>query len=117
MSASDTQRVKRYTTGPLPLCDAKSRADRLEALLAQHQRAGGRDMTVKELCRAYNGAQFRHEVTGDLLELYPNTCEAGMSSLEAAQRVECDRENKRHCTVTGVEVKVYRLKARQVEIV
>lgn len=117
MHATDTQRVKRYTTGPLPVQDAKNRADRLEALLAQHQRNGGQDMTVNELRVAFNGAGYRNERTGEPLELYPNTCEAGMSALEAAQRVVCDRENKRHCTVTGVLVKVYRLKAKQVELI
>lgn len=109
MSSTDTHRVKRYTTGPLPLDQAKSRADRLEALLAQHQRGGGQDMTVRELCEAYT------RVYGD--QLFPHHGEAGMNLLEAGKRVDCDRENKRHCTVTGVLVKVYRLRAKQVELI
>lgn len=108
-SAADTQGVKRYTTGPLPLSEAKTRADRLESLLATHQRGGGKDMTVRELCEAFErvyGAQ-----------LFPHHCEAGMSALEAAQRVECDRENRRACRVTGVHVKVYFLREKQVELI
>lgn len=108
-TATDTQSVKRYTTGPLPLDQAKTRADRLEALLANCQRAGQRDMTVRELCEEYQ------RVYG--AAMFPNHCEAGMAALEAAERVQCDRENKRACRVTGVHVKVYRLQAKQVELI
>jgi hypothetical protein len=108
MASPDTQRVKRYTTGPLPLAAAKTRADRLEALLADHQRSGAADMTVRELCEAFC------RVYGSVM--FPNHCEAGMAALEAAERVVCDRENPRACRVTGVRVKVYRLEAKQVEV-
>lgn len=109
MSATDTHSVKRYTTGPLSLSDAKTRADRIEALLAAHQRDGGQDMTVREVCEAFQrvyGAQ-----------LFPHHGEAGISALEAAKRVQVDRNNKRHCTVTGVLVKVCSLQAKQVELI
>ena len=112
----DTQGAKRYTTGPLPLAQAKTRADRLEAILANHQRDGGADMTVRELCEAFNAMGYRDR-SGRPLVLFPNHCEAGMASLEAAERVQCDRENKRACRVTGVHVKVYRLVAKQVELI
>lgn len=100
--------VKRYTTGPLPLSEAKNRADRLEALLAAHQRHGGADMTVRELCRAYEATYG--------LQLFPHHGEAGMVALEAAERVVCDRENRRACCVTGKLVKVYRLVPKQSEL-
>lgn len=109
MSATDTHSVKRYTTGPLSLSDAKTRNDRIEALLAAHQRNGGQDMTVREVCEAFQrvyGAQ-----------LFPHHGEAGINALEAAKRVQVDRENKRHCTVTGVLVKVCSLQAKQVELI
>ena len=57
-AATDTRRVKRYTTGPLPVREAKTRADRVESLIAQHQRNGGVDMTVREICEAFNDARF-----------------------------------------------------------
>lgn len=109
MSATDTQSVKRYTTSPLPLSQAKTRADRLESILANHQRNGGTDMTVRELCEEFT------RVYGAVL--FPHHGEAGMAALEAAKRVECDRENRRACRVTGVHVKVYRLVAKQVELI
>jgi hypothetical protein len=109
MSAVDTQGVKRYTTGPLPLSAAKTRNDRVEALLAAHQRSGGQNMTVREICEAYQ------RVYGE--QLFPNHGEAGVSALEAAKRVQVDRENRRHCTVTGVLVKVCSLPAKQVELI
>ena len=104
-AATDTQRVKRYTTGPLALSDAKAQADRIEALLANHQRGGGQDMTVREVCAAYE------RVYGE--PMFPNHAEGRLGNLEAAKRVECDRENRRPCSVTGVTVKVYRVAARQ----
>lgn len=109
MSATGTHGVKRYTTGPLPMSEAKTRSDRLESLLADHQRNGGQDMTVRELCAAFD------RVYG--VALFPHHGEAGMCALEAAQRVLCDRENKRHCKVTNVLVKVYRLAEKQVELI
>ena len=106
---ADTQRVKRYTTGPLALTDAKTRADRIEALLASHQRDGGSDMTVREVCVAFE------RVYG--VQLFPHHGEAGLSALEVAKRVVCDRENKRHCRVTNVLVKTYHLVVKQVELI
>ncbi len=116
-TATDTQSVKRYTTGPLPLSDAKTRADRVEALLAQHQRDGGRDMTVREMCVAFDSMGWLNKSTGRPLVLFPNHAEAAFAALEAAERVQCDRENKRACRVTGVHVKVYRLQVKQVELI
>jgi hypothetical protein len=104
----DTQCVKRFTTGPLSLTDAKAQADRVEALLASHQRSGGADMTVREVCQAYE------RVYGETM--FPNHAEGRLGNLEAAKRVECDRENKRPCRVTGVTVKVYRVAEKQVEL-
>lgn len=106
---TDTQGVRRFTTGVLPLSQAKTRADRLESLLAQHQRDGGLDMTTREACEAFQ------RVYG--AELFPHHGEAGLSALEAAQRVLCDRENKRRCRVTGVMVKTYRVELKQVELI
>lgn len=98
--------VKRYTTGPLPLGQAKTRADRLEAVLANLMRNGMPDATVRELCTAFERTYG--------VQLFPHHGEAGLAALEAAGRVQCDREHKRPCTVTGVAVKVYRLQAQQV---
>lgn len=105
-TAKRTSGVKRYTTGPLPISQAKTRADRLESVLANLMRTGMPDATVRELCEAF---WRTYEV-----QLFPHHGEAGLAALEAAGRVECDRDNKRPCTVTGVSVKVYRLHAKQV---
>jgi hypothetical protein len=91
------------------LASAKTRADRLESLLAEHQRNGGEDMTVRELCEAFT------RVYGG--QLFPHHGEAGVSALEAAERVVCDRENRRACRVTGVHVKVYRLVPKQAGLI
>lgn len=102
------QRVKRYTTGPLPLVEAKSQADRMEAVLANLQRNGTANATVRELCEAY-----MHTYAG--CTMFPHHGEARMNALEAAGRVVCDRDNKRPCRVTGQSVKVYRLIPKQVD--
>lgn len=107
--SADTHGLKRYTTGPLSLQDAKTRADRLEALLANHQRNGGADMTTREACEAFQ------RVYG--VELFPHHGEAGLGALEAAQRVLCEREHKRPCRVTGVTVKTWRVAEKQVELI
>jgi hypothetical protein len=117
MSTLDTQGVKRYTTGALPLKDSATRADRVERMLANHQRGGGHNMTVSEVCKAFNEAGFMHRKTRRPLVLFPNNAEAALGLLEGAKRVVCDRENKRQCTVTTVRVKVYWLRERQAEMV
>jgi len=108
MTATSTSQAARLTTGPLPLSEAKAQADRIEALLANHQRGGGKDMTVREVCAAYE------RVYGE--PMFPNHAEGRLGNLEAAKRVECDRENRRPCSVTGVTVKVYRVAVKQVEL-
>lgn len=112
----DTCGVRRFTTGPLSVSEAKTRNDRVEALLARHQRNGGVNMTVREMCEAFNEMRYL-DGRGQPMELFPNHAEAAFANLEAAERVECDRENKRKCTVTGVMVKVYRLREKQVELI
>ena len=109
MTTTQVRDGRRLTTGPLPLSQAKLQADRVESLLADHQRNGGSDMTVREVCEAYQ------RVYGD--PMFPNHAEGRLGNLEAAKRVECDRENKRPCRVTGVTVKVYRVVAKQVELI
>lgn len=99
----------RLHPGPLPLRIAKSQADRVEAILANCQRSGVADMTVREVCQAYENIWQS--------ALFPNQAEARLAALEAAERVECDRENKRRCRVTGQVVKVYRLPLKQAELV
>jgi hypothetical protein len=117
MSTLDTQGVKRYTTGALPLKDSATRADRVERIMANHQRGGGQNMTVREICEAFNQAGFMRAEARELLVLFPHHGEAALGLLEAAKRVVCDRTNKRKCTVTGVLVKVYWLRERQAEMV
>jgi hypothetical protein len=109
MTTAQSQQAVRLSTGPLPLSQAKAQADRVESLLANHQRDGGKDMTVREVCEAYL------RVYGD--PMFPNHAEGRLGNLEAAKRVVCDRENKRQCRVTGVTVKVYRVVEKQVELI
>ena len=106
--SADTTTAKRYTTGPLPLSEAKKQADRVEALIAAHQRAGGVDMTNVEMCAAYL------RVYGETL--YPHHGMARLNNLEAANRVVCDRENKRACSITGQRVQVYALPLLQTRL-
>lgn len=106
--STDTQTVKRYTTGPLPLAEAKKQADRVEALIAAHQRAGGVDMTNVEMCEAYQ------RVYGEVL--YPHHGMARLNNLEAANRVVCDRVDKRRCSVTGHQVQTYTVPMMQVRL-
>jgi hypothetical protein len=106
--STDTPTAKRYTTGQLPVHEAKKQADRAEALLAAHQRAGGVDMTNVEMCEAYQ------RVYGETL--YPHHGMARLNNLEAANRVVCDRENKRPCSVTGKLVQTYTVPLLQVRL-
>jgi hypothetical protein len=109
MTSVQSQQATRLTTGPLPLSEAKAQADRVESLLANHQRDGGKDMTVREVCVAYESV-YGHA-------MFPNHAEGRLGNLEAARRELCDRENKRPCRVTGVTVKVYRVVEKQVELI
>jgi len=102
-----TARPVRLSPGPLPLSVAKTQADRIESILASHQRNGGADMTTREICEAYERMWQ--------VMLFPNQAEGRLASLEAAQRVVCDRENRRKCRVTGQTVKVYFVQAQQVD--
>lgn len=118
MSTSDIQTVKRFTPGPLPLHAAKEQGDRVEAILAQHQRNGGRDMTVNEVCAAYLAAYPVNEKTGGPTVMHPSTVNARLANLEAAGRVVCDRENKRFCSVVrSIPVKVYCLPLKQAGLI
>lgn len=103
-----TAKPVRLHPGPLPLTVAKTQADRIEAILASHQRNGGADLTTREVCQEYE------RIWGVML--FPNQAEGRLASLEAAERVVCDREKKRKCRVTGQVVKVYSVQALQVEI-
>lgn len=108
--SADTQtalRPKRYTPGPLPLDKARAQIDRMESLLANLQRNGQPDATVRELCEAYKATYGE--------EMFPHHGEARCCALEAAGRVLCDRDNKRLCRVTAQRVKVYRLIPKQVD--
>lgn len=107
MTTSTTPRGVRLYPGPLPLNVAKTQADRVESILAKTQRLGGADMTTREICEAYK------DVWGVML--FPGQAEGRLASLEAAERVICDRENKRKCRVTGQVVKVYCVPAVQVD--
>lgn len=116
MKSHDIQDVKRFTTGALTTSKAVSQAAMVEAVLAKHQRNGGNDMTVNEVCRAYIAA-YTDPVTGLPPVMHPSTANARLHGLEAAERVLCDRENKRMCTVTGKTVKVYSLPLKQAGLI
>lgn len=93
--------------GNLSLSVAKSQADRIEVLLAENQRNGCTDMTVREVCEAY-------QRVWDVL-LFPGQAEARLAALEAAGRVICEREEKRECRITRNRVKSYHVPHRQAE--
>lgn len=107
-SAGGGGKAKRYTTGPLPLHQAKKQADRVEALLAANQRGGGKNMTNVEMCEAYLRTYGEN--------LFPHHGMARLNNLEAAGRVVCERENRRACTVTNHKVQTYTVPLAQARL-
>lgn len=105
MSTTDIQKAVRLTPGPLPLAVAKSEADRLEALLANAQRNGAKDMSYRELREEFVRVYGK--------EIFPHTVQSRLNALEHAGRVACEREQRRKCRVTGVLVQVYAVPMKQ----
>lgn len=86
--------------------------DKIESVVLGAQRAGARDLSMKEIQRGLE-LRYVNEKTGEPLFVEMSTISGRVNCLEAAGRLMRNRAEPRPCSITGQNIAPVSVPARQ----